>query len=601
MKIRFIVILLSILSMSTMSFAGVPTVDILGTPQAFIETVQTVASKIENSKQVLTMQETMSKIGSARSSVSDFINKQKDVANEYKEKMDEYIARGEDYMAKFEAYKEESLKYIGQTEEDKDMEEGEGEGEGNEPDQNDELPKQDENITEEKDVENTDIPAYSSEVRTGNVAVNGVRSMVGGEDKSVDKFNDMTDRTRMGYNYSPVSVSTGDEKIVLDQSINKGSKDNGAGKISDKMVKHPVITTTRKAGGFSTKAQGEAMLKEAAPEAKKATLERAIEGDASKIKQAGSTGTALKRADAQVSKAGGTQKAQGGAMLKEAAPEAKKATLERAIEGGASKIKQAGSTGTALKKADAQVSKAEGAQKAQGRATLKEAAPEAKKATLERAIEGGASKIKQAGSTDLKSSVKNTKIKDMESKPLTTKRKQFKSSFGYGKIQNKHQLLFASAKEGIKTGDTPEGVMILPESISMYCNLNYETAIEDKNMENCLRNINTISTSEVTEEISKQQIDDTTKDFLNGYAELLATTYFEALEMYNDSLTFKNNMIDPVITTTRNDIDASWAIAKEMHLVLGNRINNLRKLWSRVTNLKMYEQFRNEKFTKENQ
>ena len=100
MKIRFIVILLSILSISTMSFAGVPTVDILGTPQAFIETVQTTASKIENSKQVLTMQETMSKIGSARSSVSDFINKQKDVANEYKEKMDEYIARGEDYKAK---------------------------------------------------------------------------------------------------------------------------------------------------------------------------------------------------------------------------------------------------------------------------------------------------------------------------------------------------------------------------------------------------------------------------------------------------------------------------------------------------------------------
>ncbi|MBR2921990.1 MAG: hypothetical protein IKC10_01575, partial [Alphaproteobacteria bacterium] len=334
---------------------------------------------------------------------------------------------------------------------------------------------------------------------------------------------------------------------------------------------------------------------------KKATLGRAIEGGASKIKQAGSTGTALRKADAQVSKAGGTQKAQGGAMLKEAAPEAKKATLGRAIEGGASKIKQAGSTGTALRKADAQVSKAGGTQKAQGGAMLKEAAPEAEKATLERAIEGDASKIKQAGSTDLKSSVKNTKIKDMESKPLTTKRKQFKSSFGYGKIQNKHQLLFASAKEGIKTGDTPEGVMILPESISMFCNLNYETATEDKNMENCLRNINTISTSEVTEEISKQQIDDATKDFLNGYAELLATTYFEALEMYNDSLTFKNNMIDPIITTSTNDIDASWNIAKEMHLVVGNRINNLRKLWSRVTNLKMYEQFRNEKFAKENQ
>ncbi|MBR1948991.1 MAG: hypothetical protein IKA30_04290, partial [Alphaproteobacteria bacterium] len=113
MKKRFITVLLGVLLMPTVSFAGIPTVDVMGTPQAFMETVQTVFSKIENSQQVVTIQKTMAKIGSAKSTISDFINKTKDVATKYKTKMEEYINKGKEYLGKAQAFKAEAEKYIG--------------------------------------------------------------------------------------------------------------------------------------------------------------------------------------------------------------------------------------------------------------------------------------------------------------------------------------------------------------------------------------------------------------------------------------------------------------------------------------------------------
>ena len=85
------------------------------------------------------------------------------------------------------------------------------------------------------------------------------------------------------------------------------------------------------------------------------------------------------------------------------------------------------------------------------------------------------------------------------------------------------------------------------------------------------------------------------KDIHNGYVEYLTATYFEALEIYNDSLTFKNNELDPVSTTSTSDIDGSWRVAKEMHILLGSRFNKLHKLWSRNLSMKMYSRYVNEK------
>ena len=58
----------------------------------------------------------------------------------------------------------------------------------------------------------------------------------------------------------------------------------------------------------------------------------------------------------------------------------------------------------------------------------------------------------------------------------------------------------------------------------------------------CLKKINDVVVSEVSEETPKGMIDDYARDIYNGYVEYLTATYFEALETYNDSLTFKNTV-----------------------------------------------------------
>ena len=195
----------------------------------------------------------------------------------------------------------------------------------------------------------------------------------------------------------------------------------------------------------------------------------------------------------------------------------------------------------------------------------------------------------------------STKIKELAgnekgSANTTVKKDPVKTSFGYGQVQNTYQLHFASLGEGTKTGVTPEGVLIVPESISLRCDsLNYEDATKDKKMDSCLKKMNDIITSEVSEELRKADIDSASKDIYNGYIEYLTATYFEALEIYNDSLTFKNNELDPITTTSTSDIDGSWRVAKEMHIVLGSRFNKLHKLWARNLSMKMYSKYVNEK------
>ena len=77
-KTRFIVVLLGMLIPMT-SFAGVPNADFMNLGTNLVENIQTVYSKIENGLQVTTLQSTMSKMGSAKSSVSGLFNKLKDV------------------------------------------------------------------------------------------------------------------------------------------------------------------------------------------------------------------------------------------------------------------------------------------------------------------------------------------------------------------------------------------------------------------------------------------------------------------------------------------------------------------------------------------
>ena len=179
-------------------------------------------------------------------------------------------------------------------------------------------------------------------------------------------------------------------------------------------------------------------------------------------------------------------------------------------------------------------------------------------------------------------------------------RTTFKTSYGYGKIHQSYPLAFASASLGagdVKGGTTENNVFIVPESIGLYCDLDYDKVSEDEEaFDNCLKKVNAIAYSEETEENSKTDIENAQKDIDNGLVEYIAAAYFEAMEIYNESTTFKNNVVDPVETTEISTIDSAWGIAKEANRILGTRYNTLNRLWSRNLGIMIYNTYKTEGF-----
>ena len=159
-------------------------------------------------------------------------------------------------------------------------------------------------------------------------------------------------------------------------------------------------------------------------------------------------------------------------------------------------------------------------------------------------------------------------------------RKMFKISQNKMQLRTSSPLAFASLSD-IQTGTTEENVMIVPEAISLECDIDYEKASQDENYDKCLRQINTVRKSEVTKSISKDQINDAENNIQNGYVEMLAAGYLEGMEIYNESLNFKNDIADHISTTKSDDVDSAWHIAKEAHQEVGNRLSILNKIWAR--------------------
>ena len=183
------------------------------------------------------------------------------------------------------------------------------------------------------------------------------------------------------------------------------------------------------------------------------------------------------------------------------------------------------------------------------------------------------------------------KKEDESSKIQLPSRAAFKTSFGYGHAHVSYPLAFASAL-GAAGGETADGVFIFSKSVGLYCDkMTYEQAAEKGVYDNCLKDINTVRGSEITEEVTKKQIDTATNDAYNGYAETLAAGYFEAMEIYNETLTFKNDSIIPVTTSEVSTIEAAWPHVTEIDRILGDPINALSKLYARdllINNLNLY-------------
>ncbi len=608
MKTRFIVVLLGMLIPMT-SFAVVPNGDYMNLATNLVENIQTGYSMIENGLQVTTLQSTMSKMGSAKSSVSGLFNKLKDVATKAKEKFDKYKGAIEKAAAKGEAI-----------------------------------------ISAAKEIQEEGLDGYlknNAGDLAGKVGLDGnkVQNAVNSVDNAVqgikegglggylkNNAGDLAGKVGLDGNKVQNAVNSVDNAV---QGIKEGGVGgylkNNAGDLAGKVgldgdkVQNAVNSVDNAVQGIKESGLDGYLKENAGDLAGKVGLDgdkvqNAVDGidkatdvfkgnstkgelqgsaDASDVDAKTNTTTSVKdklvdtpqTTPMKRSLEGFSGKTVSDDVLKtvEASKEDVKAVSTPSVE--ASKEVSASVTPIAeiknvkiqseLKKASSV--KAEAPQKAvKSEATIQNVVKP------EEVIKDD-SVSKKVDINDVK------KVKDSEK--AVPKRVQFKSSFGYGKVQNKYQLGFANIDSTTKIGETPEGVLVVPESVYLNCNLDYEAATSDKKMDTCLKKINDVVVSEVSEETPKGMIDDYARDIYNGYVEYLTATYFEALETYNDSLTFKNNEIDPIRTSSTSDIDGSWAVVKEMHMVLGSRFNKLRKLWARKLGMKMYSQYVNEKFT----
>ena len=510
MKTRFITAIVVSMLISRVSFAGVPTADVLNLGPNVLENIQTTLSKVENSQQVVTIQATLSKIGSVKNSVSDFINKQKDVIKKYREKMETYIEEGKKYAEKVKAYAAVAVTVIGVA----------------------------------QSIKENGLDGYLKE-NAGNIVGDAAKSL---GIKDGDKLANIADKAAngdleglgkdaLGNITTRAGIDTGMVEGAIDQVANGGLNDLGKDVL----------------GNIATRAGIDTGMVEGA-------IDQVANGGLNDLGK-DVLGNIATRAGIDTGMIEGAidQVANGGLN-----------DLGKDVLGNIG-----ASTGIDTDKIEGSVNNVSG--------------DDIKGSSGDTSSSEGLSVNRRAFIKESSEPLSiNSEPKDVS--------KSFNSSYGYGKIHNKHQLGFANIDSGSKTGQTAEGILIVPESISLNCDVNYEQAIEPGKMDECLKKINTIANSEVTEEIPKGVIDEAAKDIYNGYVEYLTASYFEALSDYNDTLLFKSNQLDPIATTTTSDVDSAWRVAKEMHLVLGERINNLRKLWARNLSMKMYKKYVTSRF-----
>ena len=169
--------------------------------------------------------------------------------------------------------------------------------------------------------------------------------------------------------------------------------------------------------------------------------------------------------------------------------------------------------------------------------------------------------------------------KEKNTRPV---RASFKTSSGYGQIKTSTPLAFAQMS--LKGGTAMGNIMIVPRDIFARCKLDYEQAAEKGKYDECLKKINDIRMSEVSKKVTKDMIDKATEDLYNGYAEMLASGFLEAFEVYNDSVDFYHKQIHPnqeVNAQRIADVSEGWALSKDMNGLLDGRLNELNKLWGR--------------------
>ncbi len=182
-------------------------------------------------------------------------------------------------------------------------------------------------------------------------------------------------------------------------------------------------------------------------------------------------------------------------------------------------------------------------------------------------------------------------------KPFDTPEENPGIAAGYGYLHNSEPLGFASVldTDDMDSNSTEDDVLIVPESLSASglekCTLGYKKAIKPEKMNDCLREANRIKFKMVDHD--QKESEDMARDIENGLLEYYASSFFEAFNIYNDTLTYKTNIYDPVVNQDIATVQDAWKYTKEMSQQLGERINQLAALWSRESSIELYKVYFN--------
>ncbi|MBE6444309.1 MAG: hypothetical protein E7020_06580 [Alphaproteobacteria bacterium] len=569
MKSRlWFVLITSLVIPSICNAQGVPTADVPGTMQAASETTETVKGSTETVEQVKTGQKTMAKMGAAKKSVSDFINKQRDVIQKKMEKIEKYKEKIEKAKETMEAYKDQTEQYINDA---KDK-------------VNDAKSKVEGAVNTAKEYKDKAENAIETAKGYAEQAKDVAETAKGAAEAAKAKVAGTIDAAK-----EKAGISDNVESPEINDNVTMPESDISA--TTNKLVETTTAQPTRQkiGGGVSTSASSAA-----AGTVGRASTSAAIlsGGSASLSNQVASPSSISSVADSTIAKS--------------ASLSTVKAPVSKAVEGENVIVSSDGNIVNIKKEPtnSKDIVATKGAIKAPQDSDDKISEISGKQAVLDSAINNKdieAAKVTSPTTKEknqLRDAQATEKVPQIEKNKNSTikkpTRKTFQTSFNQSTIHNSYPLAFASAMSVDTVGnETMDGTLIVPMSIYLLCDgLNYEKASEEGKYADCLQKAINIGQRDNKEDAGgKKESQDVNRDIQNASVDYTVASYFDAMNIYNESLTFKNNKLDPVLNSQTADVDGSWRIAKEMHMVLGTRLNILRKLWTRELGVVAFSAF----------
>lgn len=567
MKSRlWFVLITSLVIPSICNAQGVPTADVPGTMQAASETTETVKGSTETVEQVKTGQKTMAKMGAAKKSVSDFINKQRDFIQKQAEAIEKHKEKIKKAKETIEAYEAQARQYINDA---KDK-------------VNDAKSKVEGAVNTAKEYKDKAENAIETAKGYAEQAKDVAETAKGAAEAAKAKATGTIDAAK-----EKAGISDNVESPEINDNVTMPESDISA--TTNKLVETTTAQPTRQkiGGGVSTSASSAA-----AGTVGRASTSAAIlsGGSASLSNQVASPSSISSVADSTIAKSASLSTVK--------APASKAVEAENVIVSSdivnikkePTNIKDIVATKGAIKAlqdSDDKISEISGKQAVLDSA-INNKDIEATKATS--SIIKEKNQLRDAQATEKVPQIEKNKNSTIK-KPT---RKTFQTSFNQSTIHNSYPLAFASSMSVDTVGnETMDGTLIVPMSIYLFCGgLNYEKASEEGKYAGCLQKAINIGQRDNKEDAGgKKESQDVSRDIQNASVDYTVASYFDAMNIYNESLTFKNNKLDPVLNSQTADIDGSWRIAKEMHMVLGTRLNILRKLWARELGVVAFSAF----------